>query len=66
VPLLTQHVADQSSAFVYYGSRAAQPARVRAFIELAVSRLTGNSVFVLTAKELAAAEAKGRKAFVAG
>ena len=39
---------------------------MRAFIDLAVSRLTGNIVFVLTAKELAAAEAKGRKAYVAG
>lgn len=62
VPLLTQHVDDQSSAFVYYGSRASQPARVRAFIDLAVERLVGNPAYVLSAKELAAAEAKGRKA----
>jgi DNA-binding transcriptional LysR family regulator len=61
VPLLTEHVADQSSAFVYYGSRVAVPARVRAFIDLAVQRLGGNRDFVLEAKELAAAEAKGRK-----
>ena len=60
VPLLTQHVADQSSAFVYYGSRAAQPVRVRAFIDLAVKRLAGTSDYVLSAEELAAAEAKGR------
>jgi DNA-binding transcriptional LysR family regulator len=62
VPLLVDHVADQSSAFVYYGSRAAQPARVRAFIALAVERLAGKADHVLTAKELATAEAKGRKA----
>jgi DNA-binding transcriptional LysR family regulator len=62
VPVLTQHVADQSSAFVYYGSRAAQPARVRAFIQLAVDRLAAKADYVLTPKELAAAEAKGRKA----
>ena len=62
VPLLTQHVADQSSVFVYYGSRAAQPARVRAFIDLAVERLADNPAYVLTAKELQSAEAKGRKA----
>ena len=62
VPLLTEHVADHSSAFVYYGSRASQPARVRAFIDLAVERMAGNPAYVLTAKELAAAEAKGRKA----
>ena len=60
VPLLTEHVVDSSSAFVYYGSRAAQPVRVRAFIDLAIKRLAGNADFVLTAEELASAEAKGR------
>lgn len=62
VPLLTEHVADQSSIFVYYGSRPAQPARVRAFIDLAVNRLADNPAHVLTARELALAEARGRKA----
>lgn len=66
VPLLTKHVADSSSVFVYYGSRTAQPTRVRAFIDLAVNRLAGSPRFVLTAKELAAAEAKGRKGLVPG
>ena len=62
VPLLTKHVADFSSTFVYYGSRTAQPARVRAFIDLAVKRLVNNPAYVLSAKELQAAETKGRKA----
>ena len=62
VPLLTEHVADNSSVFVYYGNRTAQPARARAFIDLAISRLADNPAYVLTAKELASAEAKGRKA----
>ena len=62
VPLLTQHVDEQVGTFIYYGSRAAQPARARAFIDLAVKRLAGKSEWVLTAKELHAAEAKGRKA----
>jgi DNA-binding transcriptional LysR family regulator len=62
VPLLTEHVEDQSGAFVYYGSRASQPARARAFIDLAVERLAGNAAYVLTPKELAVAEAKGRQA----
>jgi DNA-binding transcriptional LysR family regulator len=66
VPLLTRHVADQSSAFVYYGSRVAVPARVRAFIDLAVERLAGKSDYVLTPKELASAEARGRKAHARG
>lgn len=61
VPLLVRHVADQSGVFVYYGSRSEQPARVRAFIDLAIEMLAENPAFVLTAKELAAAEAKGRK-----
>ena len=62
VPLLTQHVADNSSVFVYYGSRSAQPTRVRAFIDLAIERLAGNPDYVLGAEELAAAEARGRQA----
>ena len=61
VPLLTQHVADHLGVFVYYGSRAALPARVRAFIDLAVCRVVGNPAYALSAKELAAAEAAGRK-----
>jgi hypothetical protein len=35
---------------------------MRAFADLAVKRLAGNADFVLSAEELAAAEAKGRKA----
>lgn len=63
VPLLTAHVADYSSTFVYYGSRTAQPARVKAFIDLAVRRLVNNTAYVMTAKELQVAEARGRKAY---
>jgi len=62
VPLLTQQMTDHMSVYVYYGSRTAQPTRVRAFIDLAVKRLQGGAAFVLTAKELASGEAAGRKA----
>ncbi|MES2999486.1 MAG: LysR family transcriptional regulator [Pseudomonadota bacterium] len=62
VPVLTQYVADDSSLFVYFGSRSSQPARARALIDLAVQRLLDNPAYVLGAKELAALEAKGRKA----
>jgi DNA-binding transcriptional LysR family regulator len=62
VPLLTRHVSERASVFVYFGSRTAQPLRVRAFIDHAVENLKDSSQFVLTPKELAAAEAKGRKA----
>jgi DNA-binding transcriptional LysR family regulator len=62
VPLLTSHVGDQFSGFVYYGSRNAQPKRVRAFIDLAIHMLANNPAFVLTNEELRAAESQGRSA----
>ncbi len=61
VPLLARHATDHMSVHVYYGSRTAQPSRVRAFIDLAVERLAGSSDYVLDARELAAAEARGRR-----
>ncbi len=62
VPLLTSHMADHMGVHLYYGSRTAQPKRVRAFIDLAVERLSGQESAVLTARELAAAEADGHQA----
>lgn len=59
VPLLLEHVSDAYSLYLYYGSRTAQPARVRRFIELAVERLSGTNEFVLSSEELAIAHAKG-------
>jgi DNA-binding transcriptional LysR family regulator len=61
VPLLVDHVSDRASYFVYYGSRNAQPARARAFIDLAVERLVDNKEYALSAKELRAA-ARGVRA----
>jgi DNA-binding transcriptional LysR family regulator len=58
VPLLLEHMADDLRLFVYYGSRAAQPARVRRFIDLVVERLTDSSDFVLRNEELAMAGTK--------
>ena len=52
VPLLVDHIPDRYSYFVYYGSRSAQPARVRAFIDHVVARLVNNSEYVLSKKEL--------------
>ena len=54
VPVLPEQVTDHLGLYLYYGSRAAQPRRVRAFIDLAVQRLAGNPLFVLATKELAA------------
>jgi len=61
VPLLVEHIPERYSYFVYYGSRSAQPARARAFIDLAVKRLVDNDEYVLSMKELRAA-ARGARA----
>jgi len=61
VPLLTAHVTDHLGLYVYYGSRVAQPARVRAFIDLAVQRLTGNRDYFLEAGELVPTKRVGRR-----
>ena len=62
VPLLLEHMADHYSLFVYYGSRAAQPARVRCFIDLVAERLTDCAEFVLGNEEMVVAKAKGMAA----
>ena len=62
LPLLLEHMTDHYSLFVYYGSRAAQPARVRYFIDLVVERLSDSTDFVLGNDELASAAAKGMAA----
>lgn len=54
VPLLTAHVTDHLGLYLYYGSRVAQPARVRAFIDLMAEQLDA-SRWVLSPQELAAA-----------
>ena len=61
VPLLVDHMPDRASYFVYFGSRSSQPARARAFIDLAVKRLLDNAEYVLTSKELRALQAKRRR-----
>ncbi len=65
VPLLLEHMADHYSLYVYYGSRAAVPARVRRFIDLVVERLTNSADFVFGNEELASAHAKGMEALKA-
>ena len=52
VPLLPRHVATPTSLFIYYGHRAAQPSRVRAFVDLVVEQLADGTDYVLNAKEL--------------
>lgn len=52
VPILVDHMPDYASYFVYFGSRTSQPARARAFIDLAVQRLTDNAEYVLSREDL--------------
>jgi DNA-binding transcriptional LysR family regulator len=61
VPLLAAHTTEHLGLYLYYGSRSAQPARVRAFIDLAIERLAGNTAYFLSEKELGVAQTKGRK-----
>lgn len=66
VPILLPHMSDHFGLHIYYGSRAAQPKRVRAFLDLALTRLHDCSDYVLSSQELLAASnewkrVRGRK-----
>jgi DNA-binding transcriptional LysR family regulator len=61
VPLLTQHVCSHLGLHVYYGSRVALPARVRAFIDVAVERVANNPALVLQPHELAPPTGRRRR-----
>lgn len=53
VPLFCQNITEHMQLYAYYdGTRMAQPMRVRAFIDLAVTRLTGNTSLTITREEL--------------
>jgi len=62
VPLLLPYLSAHYGVYLYYGSRTAQPKRVRAFIDLAVERLQDAPAFVLGGKELEAAAKAWRRA----
>jgi DNA-binding transcriptional LysR family regulator len=62
VPLLLPNISAHYGVYLYYGSRSAQPKRVRAFIDLAVARLHNAPAFVLGGKELEAAAQSWRRA----
>jgi len=57
VPLLLHHLSEHIDVHVCYGSRAALPGRVRAFVELAVERLMDCPACILSAKDLPLAAA---------
>ena len=52
VPLLTQHLTQRESFYIYYRRRTEQPLRVKAFIDFMVERLADNPDFFLTRAEL--------------
>ena len=64
IPLFLESVCSPYSLYLYYGSRTAQPTRVRRFIELAVARLSDDQAFVLSAEALASAHTTGLEALV--
>ncbi|MDH6146476.1 MULTISPECIES: LysR family transcriptional regulator [Paraburkholderia] len=62
VPLLTQHLTQRESIYVYYRRRTEQPLRVRTFIDFIVARLADNSQFFLTAEELVTSTSRSSRA----
>ncbi|NVD70185.1 LysR family transcriptional regulator [Duganella sp. BJB1802] len=52
IPILAEHMPDIAGYFVYFGSKTSQPARARAFVDLAVERLADNPDYVLSDSEL--------------
>ena len=54
-------MTDHIGVHVYYGSRSAQPRRVRAFIDLAVAQLLNSPSYLLTANELSQVCSAGRR-----
>jgi DNA-binding transcriptional LysR family regulator len=62
VPLLLPNISAHYGVYLYYGSRTAQPKRVRAFIDLAVARLQDAPAFVLGRRELEAVAQSWRRA----
>lgn len=61
VPLLLARTSVNIGLHVYYGSRTAQPRRVRAVLDLAIARLQDCPDYVLSARELAAAAPKSKR-----
>jgi DNA-binding transcriptional LysR family regulator len=65
IPLLTQHVTEYGTIYIYYGQRTEQSLRVRTFIEFMVEHMAGNRNFFLEPSELRAARPPRRRASVA-
>lgn len=58
VPVLTEHMPEYAGYFVCFGSRTSQQARARAFIDLAVQRLTDNPAYLIGEEHLRRKQAR--------
>jgi DNA-binding transcriptional LysR family regulator len=54
VPLLTQHLTQRESIYIYYRHRTEQPLRVRTFIDFMIGQLADSTRFFLEPAELPA------------
>ncbi len=54
VPLLTQHLTQRESIYIYYRHRTEQPLRVRTFIDFMIGQLADSTGFFLEPAELRA------------
>jgi DNA-binding transcriptional LysR family regulator len=57
VALLTQHISEYGTVYIYYGHRTEQPLRVKTFIDFMVDRMADNTNFFLDSNELLATRA---------
>jgi DNA-binding transcriptional LysR family regulator len=60
VALLTPHITEYGTVYIYYGHRTEQPLRVKTFIDFMVERMADNKNFFLDSAELRAARAAQR------
>lgn len=60
VALLTQHITEYGTIYIYYRHRTDQPLRVKTFIDFMIERIAGNRNFFLDPAELRAARATRR------
>ncbi|MGF6571338.1 DNA-binding transcriptional LysR family regulator [Paraburkholderia sp. GAS333] len=57
IALLTQHITQYGTIYIYYGHRTEQPLRVKTFIDFMIERVADNRAFFLDPVEIRAASA---------
>ncbi len=61
IPLLTQYVSDSQGLYICYARRTQLPLRLRTFIDFMIETLEGNTEWVLSRDEIAAAGSRAAK-----